>query len=223
MADVETLPSGYMWIDEAFEHAWRNLEDADDLESKLLRVPHPSFSEAMKDGAWTQTDPRAQKAYDDSRRRTESVMRAALADGRLRAFISHQVTGEPRELSDRHKWATLSFGLANFDRQTHHSTCPGPDSGGAHVYVLLRELKMLERAAHGREPTNPKLATVPAKEAHWKAFSAQLETWPTMEKAEQWRKLNIPHVTRDSWREMLRIKGFDTKRGPKGPRRPATE
>lgn len=146
MSAPHTLPGGHEWLSDAFERAWRTIEDSEKHFLALSqRVPYEEFSK-QAGGNWDGVPDDAWNAYDESRRRVERMMRTALASGRFRAMIRDVKTGEPAELADRERWvAAISFGVPGLSTQLHHLACPGPETGGAPVFVRDDELERFIR------------------------------------------------------------------------------
>jgi hypothetical protein len=139
---AHTLPEGYLWLGDAFEQIWREIEDGRRLALEAERqVPCPETSAAFG-GNWTQCDPTAVEALNNSRSRVEKMMRTALANGRLHAFIRDAKTGQPGELANREAWwEKISFGVPGLSTVLHHLTCPGPETDGRPVFLPTGEVE----------------------------------------------------------------------------------
>ncbi|WP_293809199.1 hypothetical protein [uncultured Bosea sp.] len=146
MGAAHTLPNGHEWLSDAFEHAWRTIEDSEKHFLALSqRVPKEELSREFG-GNWVGALDDARNAFDESRRRVERLMRTALASGQFRAMIRDARTGEPAELADRERWIeAISFGVPGLSTELHHLTCPGPETGGAPVFVRRDELERFIR------------------------------------------------------------------------------
>lgn len=146
MCAAHTLPNGHEWLSDAFERAWRTIEDSEKHSRALSqRVPNEEFSKEFG-GNWVGAPNEAWNAYDESRRRVERLMRTALASGHFRAMIRDARTGEPAELANRERWIeAISFGVPGLSTELHHLTCPGPETGGAPVFVRGDELERFIR------------------------------------------------------------------------------
>ncbi|HEV2508614.1 hypothetical protein [Bosea sp. (in: a-proteobacteria)] len=150
MSAAHTLPNGHEWLSDAFERAWRTIEDSEKHFLALSqRVPDEEFSKEFG-STWVGAPNEVWNAYDESRRRVERLMRTALASGHLRAMIRDTRTGEPAELANRERWIeAISFGVPGLSTELHHLTCPGPRTDGAPVFVRGDEL---ERFIHLQLP-----------------------------------------------------------------------
>ena len=112
---AETFPEGFIPIGDAFAQALTSIKD---LNSVLGREP-------VEDREWIN---RLFDDYDVIARDVEGLMRGALADGDLPAFIKTK-SGQMEQLVDRESWRQPAFGTPSLDSVPHHWCLAGGLSG----------------------------------------------------------------------------------------------
>jgi hypothetical protein len=98
--------------------------------------------------------------HDSASRRVERLMRNALADGRLHAFVKAR-NGRIERLIEREEWRQEAFGIPGIDNISHHITNPGPDTEGQSV--LLKISNFQEWLTTHRHAINPFRTGAPGK------------------------------------------------------------
>src|SRR6478752_3658535 len=137
---AHTLPEGYVWLGDAFDSAWAQIEG-----EPPATAPEPAeeFAAVVGGGKWNHVSSRqTDKDRIASRKRVEKLMRAALSSGDLRALVRDKSTGIPGEVYGRELWAKMSsFGFEGLLTEIDHLVSPGPKTDGQPVFVSKSELE----------------------------------------------------------------------------------
>ena len=135
---ADTFPEGFIPLGDAFALALSAIEDC----AALLQ--HEATTDAELHDLINK--------HETIERRVESLMRDALADGDLHAFIRTK-SGQIEELVDREDWRQKSFGVPGIENKPHHLANPGPDTGNAPV--LLKTSNLEDWLTKHRHAINP--------------------------------------------------------------------
>jgi hypothetical protein len=198
---VQTLPDGHIWLKDAFERAWSEIEGG---EPPFDNAPIPNFGPGWETPNSSETDAKRTA----SRERVERQMREALSSSRLRAMIRDPQTGEPGEVPKRQLWidAPRGFKGLGLDTEVHHLTCPGPKTDGRPVSVLEKELRAF--IASQKKEAAPKSQRAPrqATKADIDKMVAHFEgRFPGVREAMPWWQANLKgEVSQGSFKALLK-------------------
>ena len=118
---ADTFPEGFIPIRDAFDKALSSIKDCNSVLKRELAGDQERINKFFDD-------------YDAMARDVEKLMRAALDDGDLPAFIKAH-NGQMEQLVDRKSWRRESFGVPGIENVPHHLTNPGPDTHGQPVFL----------------------------------------------------------------------------------------
>ena len=113
---ADTFPEGFIPVGDAFDVALSSIRDCNSVLKRELAGNQECIDKFFDD-------------YDVMARYVEGLMRAALADRDLPAFIKAG-NGQPEELAERESWRQKSLGVPNLESVPHHLGNPGPDTDG---------------------------------------------------------------------------------------------
>ena len=115
-----TFPEGFIPIGDAFDKALSSIKDLNSVLNRKLD-DQECINKFFDD-------------YEAIARDFEKLMRAALADGKLLAFIKTG-NGQMEQLVDRESWRPEAFGFPVIESVPYHPTNPGPDTNGQPVFL----------------------------------------------------------------------------------------
>jgi hypothetical protein len=118
---ADTFPEGFIPIGDAFAKALSSIKDCNSVLKRELAGDQERIDKFFDD-------------YDAMARDVEKLMRAALADGDLPAFIKAH-NGQMEQLVDRKSWRQEAFGVPGIENVPHHLTNPGPDTDGRPIFL----------------------------------------------------------------------------------------
>ncbi|MET3890411.1 hypothetical protein ABIE41_001487 [Bosea sp. OAE506] len=192
---ISTLPDGYIWLEDAFERAWLEIEGGNPPSEN---APVPDFGPGWVTGYSKETDAKR----TSSRERVERQMREALSSGELRAMIQHPQTGEPGEVPKRHLWidAPRAFEGLGLETEVHHLICPGPDTKGLLVSVQEKELRafIASRKTPAAAKATPARKRTPTRAEIEACLAAHDGVLKGVRDTREWFRQNAPECSRNS-------------------------
>ena len=117
---TDTFPEGFIPIGDAFAKALSSIKDLNSVLNRELE-DQESINKFFDD-------------YEAIARDFEKLMRAALVDGKLLAFIKVG-NGQMEQLVDRESWRPEAFGFPDIKSVPDPLTNPGPDTNGQPVFL----------------------------------------------------------------------------------------
>ena len=118
---ADTFPEGFIPVGDAFAEALSSIKDCKSVLKEKLVGDQQRINKFFDD-------------YDAMERDVERLMRDALADGDLLAFIKTR-SDQVEQLEDRESWRKESFGVPGIESIPHNLTNPGPDTDGRPAFL----------------------------------------------------------------------------------------
>jgi hypothetical protein len=160
LAMAHSCPEGFLPLADAFAQALSALEGCEEL-ARLSGEAIINLNEwERKPSAETVAAFLPVDKHDSALRRVERLMRNALADGQLHAFVKAR-NGRIECLIEREEWREEAFGVPGIDNIPHHITNPGPDTEGQPA--LLKISNFQEWLTTHRHAINPFRTGAPGK------------------------------------------------------------
>jgi hypothetical protein len=126
-------PDDFITVAEAFEQAVKALCTVSALSVESWTPERSAENEEPR-------EPNSFEKYDEERRRIERLMRDAIADGDLGAYIL-TISGQFERLIERECFRQMSLGIPGFENVPHHLTSPGPDTDGQPVLLKKNDFR----------------------------------------------------------------------------------